>query len=261
MPEGDTIHRTARTLHRALAHQPIRSVHATVAAVREAKLVGRAVERTEARGKNLLVFFDDGRILYSHMKMTGSWHVYRDHDRWAKPPRWAKVVLHTDAVIAVCFNAPVIEVLTPFALRGHPILSTLGPDLLAEAHDWPQIAERLARHLDAPVGEALLNQRIACGIGNVYKSETLFLCQQNPFIRLGDIEAASIEVIYSQARRLMQQNMGSGLRDTRRRDGGRYWVYGRAKDACRKCGTPIQMRRQGRHGRSTYFCPACQRVP
>ncbi|MEM7678855.1 MAG: zinc finger domain-containing protein, partial [Myxococcota bacterium] len=100
----------------------------------------------------------------------------------------------------------------------------------------------------------------ACGIGNVYKSETLFLCQRDPFCRLDTLASSEVQAIYVRARELMQQNMGGGMRDTRRREGGRYWVYGRSGELCRKCGTRVSMRRQGANGRSTYFCPACQRV-
>ncbi len=258
MPEGDTIHRAARRLVSALARRPLLAVDSTVPKVAQANLQGRMIERIEARGKNLLMHFDDGRVLYTHMKMTGSWHIYRDHDRWQKPSRWAKVILHTDAFTAVCFNAPVVELLTPGALKRHPVLSTLGPDLLDEHFDWPRVARRLGPFGHHPIGEVLLMQQVACGIGNVYKSETLFLCRRNPFAPLSSFALADVAAIYDQARRLMLQNMGGGMRDTRRRDGGRYWVYGRAGERCRKCGTGIRMRRQGASGRSTYFCPSCQ---
>ena len=260
MPEGDTIHRAARSLRAALGGQRIRDVHSTVPAVSQARLSGHNVSRVEARGKNLLIHFDDGRALYTHMKMTGSWHVYRDRERWAKPPRRAKVILHTDRIMAVCFNAPVIEVLTPLGLKRHPVLSTLGPDLLDPGFNWNHVARRLAQYGTISIGEALLMQRIACGIGNVYKSETLFLCGQDPFAQLDTLDANTVRALYDEARKLMNQNMGHGMRDTRRKEGGRYWVYGRSGEQCRRCATKIGMRRQGAHGRSTYFCPRCQSV-
>ena len=260
MPEGDTIHRAARRLRAAMVDQPIRSVHSTVAAVAEARLAGHTIESVQARGKNLLMHFDDGRVLYTHMKMTGSWHVYRDRERWAKPPRQAKVILHTDALMAVCFNAPVIELLSPLGLKRHRRLSALGPDLLDPRFEWNEVERRLARWGPTPLGEVLLAQEVACGIGNVYKSETLFLCQISPFVPLRDVPPGQVRTIYDRARALMAQNMGGGMRDTRRRDGGRYWVYGRRGEQCRKCATPIEMRRQGASGRSTYFCRACQAV-
>ena len=260
MPEGDTIHRAARRLRAALTGRPIIGVHSTVGPVAAARLVGRAVDRIEARGKNLLMHFDDGRVLYTHMKMTGSWHVYANEDRWRKPPRWAKVILRTDSRMAVCFNAPVVELLSPLALKRHPVLSALGPDLLAPTFDWEAITPRLGRYADRAVGELLLAQRVACGIGNVYKSETLFLCGQDPFVRAQTLSNDALRTLYEQARGLMLQNMGGGMRDTRRRDGGRYWVYGRSGERCRRCATPVEMRRQGENGRSTYFCRRCQNV-
>ena len=260
MPEGDTIYRTAGRLRAALVGHPLHSVSSTVAAVAEAALAGRVVSEVEARGKNLLMHFDDGRVLYTHMKMTGSWHVYRESDRWAKPSRWAKLILRTEAALAVCFNAPVIELLTPLALKRHRFLSALGPDLLSPSFDFDEVFRRARRQPHLSLGEALLSQRIACGIGNVYKSETLFLCRQSPFVRLADTPQEGLQTVYDEARRLMQQNLGGGMRDTRRRDGGRYWVYGRSGQRCRKCGASIQMRRQGDTGRSTYFCPSCQGV-
>lgn len=260
MPEGDTIHRAARTLRAALIDQQIVAVQSTVSAVARGHLDGQIIERVEARGKNLLMHFDDGRVLYTHMKMTGSWHVYRDRDRWRKPPKWAKVILHTEKLMAVCFNAPVVELLSPLAMKRHRFLSALGPDLLDESFDWAQVAGRLKGHGHAPLGEVLLMQQIACGIGNVYKSETLFLCKQDPFARLETLGVDEVQAIYMRARVLMMQNMGGGMRDTRRRDGGRYWVYGRSGELCRKCGTRVQMRRQGANGRSTYYCSTCQNV-
>ena len=263
MPEGDTIHRAARRLTAALAHQPLRDVFSTVPAVASGRLVGHAIERVEARGKNLLMHFDDGRVLYTHMRMTGSWHVYRERDRWRKPPRWAKVILHTDALMAVCFNAPVVELLSPLGLERHRFLSGLGPDLLDPDFDWSMVAARLKRIPSigaVPLGELLLNQQVACGVGNVYKSETLFLSAQDPFVATSSLSSQRLREIYERAQKLMRQNMGGGMRDTRRRDGGRYWVYGRSGQRCRKCDTVIAMRRQGASGRSTYFCRSCQSV-
>ena len=258
MPEGDTIHRAARRLRAALVDHPLREVHSPIPAVADAALVGQTIVRVEARGKNLLMHFSDGRALYTHMKMTGSWHVYRERDPWRKPPRWAKVILHTDSLMAVCFNAPVVQLLSPVGLKRHPVLAALGPDLLDPGFRFEDVARRLKPFARVPIGEVLLRQQIACGIGNVYKSETLFLCEQDPFLPLERIEPGRVAEIYARARTLMTQNMGGGMRDTRRREGGRYWVYGRAGELCRKCGTRVQMRRQGDSGRSTYFCRSCQ---
>src|SRR5689334_7625219 len=128
MPEGDTIWRAADTLHRALAGRRVTGATTMVARVRADTLIGKTISRVEARGKHLLIHFDDGRALHSHMRMSGSWHIYRPGERWYGPRSQARVTLETDAFVAVCFRAPIVELLTPSALAEHPQLTALGPD-------------------------------------------------------------------------------------------------------------------------------------
>jgi endonuclease-8 len=260
VPEGDTIWRAARTLHRALAGQSVVAARSSVPAVDEAALAGRTVEAVESRGKNLLIRLDDGRVLHTHMRMTGSWHVYRPGEPWQRPERQARVVLETARYVAVCFNAPVVELLAPGAERRHPALSRLGPDLLSPGFDRDEARRRLRARGDLPVGEALLAQDALAGIGNVYKSETLFLCGIDPFRPVRDLSDADLDRVVERARTLMSANLGGTPRATRARGGGfeRMWVYRRRGRPCRRCGTPIRMRRQGTDARSTYFCPRCQ---
>jgi endonuclease-8 len=263
MPEGDTILTTARTLARALGGQVVERVETRVselAGVRE--LTGQRIDRIETRGKNLLIVFDDGRVLYTHLRMHGSWHLYRPGETWRKPARRARVVLHTDRFVAVCFNAPVVEVLEERRLAAHRTIGALGPDLLAPEADLDALALRLAAHGgDRPIGELLMRQRTVAGIGNVYKSEVLFLCGVDPFARTDALERVTLRRLLSTARELMQKNLGGQPRRTRfALDEGRFWVYGRSGKPCRRCGTPIALRRQGLDGRTTYYCPACQAV-
>jgi endonuclease VIII len=254
MPEGDTILRAARTLGRALEGRRIlRSEGADVSE--------RTVTRVEARGKNLLVHFDDGRALHTHMRMTGSWHIYRPGERWQRPAWRARVVLETEAYVAVCFDAPVARMLASGGDRRDPHLATLGPDILSPDFDAREAVERLRLLGHLPIGEALVAQNAAAGIGNVHKSETLFLCGVDPFRQVRDLSDDALLRILAKARELMQSSVDGRIPAAERRAlgrGARSWVYLRSGRPCRRCGTAIRMRRQGSAGRSTYWCPSCQ---
>jgi endonuclease VIII len=195
------------------------------------------------------------------MRMTGSWHLYRPGERWQRPERQARVVLETSRFVAVCFAAPVVELLGKGEERRHPSLSRLGPDLLSAGFDPAEARRRLRALGDLPIGEALLAQSAVAGIGNVYKSETLFLCGVDPFVRVRDLSDAVLDGIVAKARALMSANLVGRARATRGGRGSRTWVYRRRGRACLRCGTPIRMRRQGDAGRSTYWCPSCQSGP
>ena len=257
MPEGDTIFRAATTLRRALEGARVSSFRSTV--LRE-NLAGLRIERVEARGKNLLVHFGDGRVLRTHMRMSGSWHIYREGEPWQRPAWQAKVELHADnGFVAVLFNAPVIELLDAAALEEGEV-GRLGPDATADAFDPALARARLQALGPMSIGEALLHQGAMAGVGNVIKAETLFLCRQDPFAAVEALEQAQLEKLIAESRRLLLRNRsGAGMRTSRESlDGGRLWVYGRSGKPCRVCGTPVKMRRQGAAARSTYYCPSCQ---
>lgn len=265
MPEGDTIFRTAQVLRAALGGKRVAAVRSPLPGLANAGLAGRRVAGVEPRGKHLLVRFDDGRVLHTHMRMIGSWHVYRPGERWRKPAARARVVLEVEgeageAAVAVCFNAPVVELLTERGARRSPALATLGPDVLSERFDAAEARRRLRAYGDRAIGEALLAQRALAGIGNVYKSETLFLRGVDPFCPVGSLSDAELDAIVGEARALMSANLGPRPRRTvpARHGAGPLWVYGRSGEPCRRCGTTIRMRRQGEAARSTYWCPACQ---
>ena len=259
MPEGDTIFRAARRMHAALAGERVEALRSAHPKLVRARLEGRTIERVRARGKNLLVDFDDGRILHTHLKMRGSWHLYRPGERWKKPARAATVELVTRPFVAVAFSMPVVDLLR--AEHASAQLRELGPDLLDEALPDALFVARL-RQVDAlPLGVALMRQRVLSGIGNVYKSEVLFLERRDPFAPVATQEEAALEALIARARRLMRRNLVGFPRTTRKRYQGRLWVYGRSGEPCRVCATTVRMRRQGDDGRSTYFCPACQLGP
>lgn len=196
------------------------------------------------------------------MKMTGSWHVYRHGEGWRKNPRAARVRMDNEAFVTVCFSAPVVELMTRARALRHPTLSTLGPDLLAARPDLPEMLRRLRARDDRPLGEALLDQRALAGIGNVYKSELCFLLGHDPFAPVRSLDDDALETLLRHARRIMTENLDTFRRTTRHAPGkgSRHWVYGRLAEPCHRCREPIQMRRQGDAGRSTYFCPRCQKA-
>lgn len=258
MPEGDTIHRAARTLERAIGGRLVSRAWSAVEVHRAIEsLTGRVVERVEARGKHLLVRFDDGRTLHTHMGMEGSWHIYRPGEVWPRAREGAVAVLETDAWVAVCFEAPLVELVRAGAEP--ELVRRLGPDLLDPDADLDEALARLRAHGELAIGEAILRQSIVAGVGNVYKSEALFLVRADPFAKVGAMDEATLRELLVVARGLMRDNLTGRARTTRRRlRGSRLWVYGRSGKPCFECGTPVRMRRQGDAGRSTYFCPRCQ---
>ncbi len=259
MPEGDTLYRTAYTLRLALKERQVTGFRSPLPAFREHGLISRIITDVEARGKNLLIHFDDGRALYSHLQMEGSWHIYKPGVPWQKPERLAKAVIETEEYIAICFNAPRVELLKPMEIRSHRGLSTLGPDLLKDDFDLDQVLVNLRGYNHAPIGVAVMRQNALAGIGNIYKSETLFLCGTNPFVTVTSLSDRDLKLIVQKARELMKRNLSGKQRTTRNSlDRQPFWVYMRHGRPCRKCTTEIRMRRQGLDGRSTYWCPRCQ---
>jgi endonuclease VIII len=284
MPEGDTIWRAARALQAALGGRTVTafdsSLPSVAAAARRFGLVGRPVARVEAKGKHLLVRFGGGAVLHTHQGMTGSWHLYRRGSRWRQPAHLARVVLEAGEVVAVCFRAPRVELLPAAAAARHTALVRLGPDVMAEAFDAAEARARLRAAGDVEIAAALLDQSRLAGVGNIYKSEVLFLCGVSPFARAAGLADDSLDRVVAIARRQMRsvlhalshsrERSGIHSREASGGSGGcaaappslktpaRYWVYRRAGQPCLRCGTSIERRMQGDPPRSTYFCPRCQ---
>ena len=271
MPEGDTIHRTAATLRQALAGQTLTAIESTVPAVagrlQLTPLVGGRVDAIEARGKHLLIHLappagGEPLVLHTHMRMTGSWHLYRPGEPWRKPARRARVVLQTEAFVAVCFNAPVVALLEAAQLRRHPELARLGPDAAAEGFDLDAAVARLRSRPEREIAVALLDQSALAGVGNVYKSEVLFLAGISPFRPVRTLSDGELRALVERCHRLLRLNCAQPIRRTHfaLNERERLWVYGRQGKPCRRCGTPIRRRLQGEEARSTYYCPRCQGV-
>ena len=260
MPEGDTIRRAALALDAALAGRAVTRVDSRLVRVEAAAarlgIVGRSVLRVESRGKHLLVVFEGGAALHTHLGMHGRWTIGTP----ARPTTSACAVLEAGGVVAICRGAPVVELLGPRELARHPALARLGPDLLAEGFDGGAARARLRACGARPIGEALLDQSVLAGIGNVYKSEVLFVCRISPLCAASALDAAALDRLIAAARRLMQRNVVPGPRRTTSAFAPvPLHVYARRGQPCRACGSPIARIVQG--GRSSYFCPGCQKDP
>jgi len=286
MPEGDTIYRAARALHRALAGKAVTGFETALAPLArvddDTPIAGRTIEKVEARGKWCLIHLSGDLILLTHMLMSGSWHIYRTGERWRQPKSRMRVVLRTADFEAVAFNVQVAEFHTARSLERHTQLPKLGPDILSDEFTVEAGVKRLAdfaaANPNAEIAVVLLNQRVLAGLGNVYKSEVAFAASVNPFRAMSTITRREMEKMAEFAQRYMQANVldGSSINGSggsngsaatyfgnRRTTGNsnrddRLWVYGRQGEECRRCGATIMMRKQGEQARSTYWCPNCQ---
>jgi endonuclease VIII len=274
MPEGDTIYRIARTLEIALASRVVTRFDSVLSQLlrvdRNAPVAGRSVERVASAGKNLLIHFSGDLVLRTHLRMNGNWHVYRPGERWMRRASDMRIVIETAEWIAVGFSIPVAEFLSGEELRRHREIAALGPDLLDAGFDAAEAMRRLRAAPNAEIADALLDQKVMAGIGNVYKSEVLFLHRVSPFARVGALPDDALAALIDASREQMRANvveadrarpsMRAAMRRTTRRmdPGAALWVYGRTGRPCRVCGTAIESRAQGRDGRRTYWCPVCQ---
>jgi len=244
MPEGDALHRAARRLQVLVGERVVVETphpQASVGRVAE-RLDGRRLESVEAVGKNLLLTFEGGLVLRSHLRMRGRWQVRARDGRALRGRPW--LVLRSADHEAVLWNGPVLELTARGTRR-------LGPDILAEPSDLTGMVANLRREQPSrEVGDALLDQRLVAGIGNLWKAESLWLAQVSPWRRLGELSDEELERVLAEAARLMRASVDG--RVERR-------VYRRAGRPCPRCGAPIRSRGQGDDNRTAYWCPSCQR--
>jgi endonuclease VIII len=246
LPEGDTIWRTAAALRRRVGGKVVSEARPPSIA----RLKGRRLESVEPKGKHLVMQFEGGLALHSHMRMTGAWHLYRVGERWRQPERRATAVLSFDDIVAVCFAAPVMELVRD---ARQPV-AYLGPDILVDPFDLEEVIRR-ARRSEAPtLGELLLEQRVCAGIGNIYKCESLWGLRLDPWMRPAELDDERLRQLYLTARDLMRRNLVTPIARQR------HAVHARGGRPCPRCGTPIRIRPQGRQARLSYFCPRCQSV-
>jgi endonuclease VIII len=275
VPEGDTIFRAARTLRTALAGKQVtrfETVLPFLARVHyDTPLTGRTIEDVQSHGKWIEMRFSGDLILLTHMLMSGSWHIYRPGERWKRRRDDMRIVICTEGMEAVAFKVPVAEFHTAASLARRPGFSQLGQDVLGADFDETAAAQQLRSSADLEIGEALLSQSLLAGIGNVYKSEVCFTCGIHPYRLSGSLTEDDAHRLVATARKFLAANVSdtsseqivtyTGFRRTtgRANPGDRLWVYGRAGEPCRKCGTPIRKSRQGLGARVTFWCPNCQR--
>ena len=259
MPEGDTLRRLAERLDGVLRGQRITAFESNLPRLAGVELAGCTVTGVDARGKHLLISFDDGRTLHSHLGMRGKWMVLRaGTGRPAAPSHRVRVVLTAGATRVVCRDAPTVELLRDRELSHHRVLSALGPDLSRADVDVAEAVARLRALGSVTIAEALLEQRALAGIGNVYKSEVLFLCGARPTAPVSTFGDAELSRMVTVASKLLRKNR-RGRRTTRfSSDGPRVWVYDRTGERCLRCGDRIASLGQGELARRTYFCPTCQ---
>ena len=262
MPEGDTIYRAAAALRTALVGRPMLSFDSRNLDGVQPQ-VGRVIEEIESFGKHLEFAWDDGVVLHTHMRMTGSWHLYHPGERWRRPQREMVVAIGVGQWQAVCFNAPTVECYRSFDKRRHPGFGHLGPDLTKDAPNIDGCLDRIDRFADSnePIAEVLLDQRIACGVGNVYKSEVLWHCGISPFRAISDVDLATRRMAIETAARMLQENRMRTRRVTAPDTPGGLAVYGRNGLPCPRCHAAVKVQRTGEHLRATYWCPACQAAP
>jgi formamidopyrimidine-DNA glycosylase len=257
MPEGDVVWRTARQLHDALAGRVLVRSDFRVPRYAMTDLTGRTVTEAVSRGKHLLIRVDGDITVHTHLKMEGSWRVgppspgpWRDHR--------IRLVLANDSWQAVGRQLGIVEAIR--TSREAATVGYLGPDLLGPDWDAGEAVRRLRAEPDRPIGEAIMDQRNLAGIGNLYKAETLFLRGISPWRPAGAVDA--LPELTELARRLLEANkerIGQVTTGNTAR-GQQTWVYGRAGQPCRRCGTAVRRGDQGppTEERITFWCPHCQ---
>jgi len=268
MPEGDTIFRTAVVLRRVLVGHAVTAFEVghpkvSAAAGREV-IVGSTVSKVVSNGKHLFIHFATPHeaVLHTHMKMSGTWHVYRPGERWWRPEADARVVIRTAEVVAPCFHPPIVELLVAKELGLHPIVSALGPDIIRDEFDMEEALRRLRAKQDRDIATALLDQKVISGIGNVYKVEALFLAKTSPWAQVSDLDDATLGAIVDEARTLIRLNRDGGQRRTRFTldPSDRMWVDERAGLPCHVCGTMVESGWHPDEVRKSWYCPTCQHV-
>jgi endonuclease-8 len=262
MPEGDTIHKLAMYLAPRLEGRTVSRLRAAGDPAAESLCTGQRFRRVCATGKHLLIELDNGWVLRSHLGMYGSWHRYREGETWRKPPRQASLEIATEGEVYVCFNAKEVELVEAASVRRRILGSRLGPDLVEPDVDLSRVLRR-AREIPAsdwPIADLLLDQRVAAGIGNVYKSEVLFIEGVLPLTPAAALGNSQLNCLYATASNLLKRNLGGGPRTTRFQcDGaGRLWVYGRSGLPCLRCDGRVTSARLGKDHRSTFWCEGCQ---
>ncbi len=278
MPEGDTIFRTARSLGRALVGLPVTAFRSTFPLLTrfndDTPLAGQTVESVEARGKWLLISFSGGGILASHLLMNGRWHIYRHGEPWQLSRLHMRIVIENQLYQAVGFRVPVAEMHTAKTVARHPRIPHAENDVLGAGFDANAALVRLLARPEQAVADALLDQSVLAGVGNVFKSEICFVNGLNPFRKVATLTRKEAAAAIASAQRLLEANVledsgdtivtyrGQQRRTTHASDpAASLWVFGRNGEPGRRCGELFRWRIQGPDARVTFWCPCCQDMP
>lgn len=264
MPEGDRLYRYAALIRPVLEGRPILAAraHGPGPVPQTNRIVGAVCTAVRSQGKNLIISFDNGLALRGHLRMNGTWHVYKPGETWRAGESNARLVLEVEDAVVVNFFAPVIELNEERALAYYAPISKLGPDLLADDFD-PAVALvgfRDPARARLTIGDALMDQRIMAGVGNIWKHETLFRCGLNPWRRVEELDDEKLAQLIRIARELLRAAAGKPDNDGKPQRRPVMCVYGRSGTPCRRCGTLIRSARQGVDLRFTAWCPHCQPV-
>ena len=260
VPEGDNLARISDVLGRTLINQAVTRAGGRAAA-QFGRLVGSRVISVEARGKHLLIGFDNGLTLHTHLGLYGSWHRYRPGERWRRAPSRAGALVETASAVAVCFDPITVELMDTRALAIHPALSRLGPDASTADFDVDEAMRRLgsADRAQVAIGDALLDQTLLAGVGNVIRSEVCFIERVDPFRPVADVDEGTRRLLLERSATILRANRGGGARVTTSLGAaGRLYVYRRTGRPCYRCGTSIASR-VSPGGRRVYWCPNCQK--
>lgn len=260
MPEGDTVWWTARRLHAALAGRRLVAASLRVPQHATADLAGRMVYEVRSRGKHLLTRLEPDLTLHTHLGMDGSWRLRRPDARWPSAREPVRAILQTEGTLAIGRRLARVD-LVPTA-REDELVGHLGPDLLGPDWDPAEAVRRLSTRPERTIGEALLDQRNLAGIGNLYRSEVLFVRGLHPTVPVGDAGSSDdLRALVELAQRMLALNREHPEQATTGdlRPGRRHYVYRRERRPCLRCGTPV--RRLELAGRSAYWCPSCQPRP
>jgi endonuclease VIII len=253
MAEGDTILRIAGRLEDVLAGEAVsvRTPGRRRPDGRASALDGRTLLGAESRGKHLLIRFEGGLVLHSHLGMNGGWHIYRAGEPWRRSRSNAWIVLTGSRAEAVNFGGSSMRIVREAELGRDPRLARLGPDVLDPSVTDEEAAASLRRaEPRIGLGDALLDQTLLAGVGNIFKSEGCFAARADPWAPVADLDDEELERVVAATRRLMEKAVETGRRPQR--------VYRRTRRPCPRCRTPIRSRGQGDDARTTYWCPRCQ---
>jgi len=262
VPEGDSLFRFAARLRAVLEGRKVEAArsHGPGPVPQVHRIVGATCTSVRAVGKNVLISFDNGLALRGHLRMYGTWHIYRPGEFWTLPERSARLVLEVPGAVVVNFNAPIIELIEKRALEYHRPIAGLGPDLLDDSFDREEALARFrAPHrAGLTIGDAIMDQQVMAGVGNVWKHETLFCCGINPWRQLKDLDDDTLRALIERARALLRASAGKPVEGVVNGRRPSMYVYKRAGQPCRRCGTRILTARQGVDIRHTAWCPRCQ---